>query len=742
MAAPLAADSRPAGTAAAGAAGAAEGARPAGSRGALSLEVSEGIARLRIDQPGEKVNVLGTAVMAELDGLLAELAGRRDVCCLLLESGKPGVFVAGADLHELEAIADARSAEEKSAQGQEILNRLDDLPFPSVAVLNGATMGGGLELALACDFRLATDNPRTQLSLPETSLGLLPGWGGTFRLPRLIGLVQALQLILTGKAVDGAQAARIRLVDACYPEAFLQDKTAEFLRAALTPAGRKVAERRRRRRSLWRRLAEDTALGRALIFRRARRDLEARLGGHYPGPPAALEVLRRTGRASRARALSLERKALGRLVPGPVCKNLIRLFFAREAVKKTPALQGQPRPRPVSRAAVLGAGTMGGRIAWLFTRHDIPVVMKDIAWEAVGRGYAAAYAVYQELARRRRLDDRQINLKMHRLSGAVDYAALGRPDFVVEAVVENLAVKKRVLAEVEGLLADEAVIASNTSSLSIAEMAGALRRPERFVGMHFFNPPNLMPLVEIIPGERSSPQTVRAAGLLALALDKTPIIVRDRPGFLVNRLLLPYLNESVRLLEEGYAFPAVDSRLRSFGLPMGPFRLLDEIGIDVAIEVARVLMAAYGGRMAAASFFGSLEGRRDLLGKKSGRGFYLYSGERQLPNPELLRLSRRKGWGEAEDFDVVHRPILSMVNEAARALEEGVVSSARELDLALVLGIGFPPFRGGLLRYADELGIRRVRDTLARYAQQLGERFAPAALLQTLAGKGQGFHSA
>jgi 3-hydroxyacyl-CoA dehydrogenase/enoyl-CoA hydratase/3-hydroxybutyryl-CoA epimerase len=716
----------------------------AASAGALSLAVSEGVARLRIDLPGEKVNVLRTAVMAELDGAIAGLSARKDIRCLVLESGKPGVFVAGADLREFEGIADARSAEEKSALGQEIFNRLDDLPFPTVAVLNGAAVGGGLELALACDFRLASDNPRTQLSFPETTLGLLPGWGGTYRLPRLVGLIQALQMILSGRAVDGAQAARIRLVDACYPEAFLEDKTAEFLRAVLTPEGRKAVERRRRSKKLGRRLAEHTALGRALVFRRARKDLEARLGGHYPGPPAALEVLRRTWRASRARALSIERKALGRLVPDPVCKNLVRLFFAREAVKKTPALQGQPAPKPVSRAAVLGAGTMGGRIAWLFTRHDIPVVMKDIAWEAVGRGYAAAFAVYRELAKRGRLDSRQMNLKMHRLSGAVDYAALGRPDFVVEAVVENLEVKKRVLAEVEGLLSDEAVIASNTSSLSIAEMSGALRRPERFVGMHFFNPPNLMPLVEIIPGERTSAQTVRAAGRLALALDKTPIIVGDCPGFLVNRLLLPYLNESVRLFEEGYDFPAVDRRLRGFGLPMGPFRLLDEIGIDVAIEVARVLMAAYGARLEAASLFGALAGRADLLGKKSGKGFYLHSGRKLTPNPEVLRLSsaRRKDWGQAEDFDVVHRPLLSMVNEAARALEEGVVSSAQELDLALILGIGFPPFRGGLLRYADELGVRRVRDTLARYAERFGQRFTPAALLQTLAGKDRGFHAA
>jgi len=384
---------QPAAVAAEAVHGAASG--PATPPAALALTVSEGIARLRIDLPGAKLNILGSALLVELDGAIAGLSARKDIRCLLLESGKPGVFVAGADLHELEGIADSRAAEEKSAFGQELFNRLADLPFTTVAVLNGTAAGGGLELALACDFRLAADTPRTQLSFPETSLGLIPGWGGTYRLPRTVGLMQALQMILGGKAVDGVQAARIRLVDACYPEAFLEEKTAEFLRAVLTPEGRRAAERRRERKRLSQRLAEDTALGRALVFRRARKDLEARLGGHYPAPPAALEVLRKTVRASRARALFIERKALSRLAPGAVCKNLVGLFFAREAVKKVPALQGEARP--VSRAAVLGAGTMGGRIAWLFTRRDIPVVMKDIAWDAVGRGYASAFAVYGEM---------------------------------------------------------------------------------------------------------------------------------------------------------------------------------------------------------------------------------------------------------------------------------------------------------------------------------------------------------
>jgi 3-hydroxyacyl-CoA dehydrogenase/enoyl-CoA hydratase/3-hydroxybutyryl-CoA epimerase len=711
---------------------------------AFRLSVSEGIARLVFDLPGKKVNVLSSTVMEELDGLIGSLAQRRDVRCLVVESGKPGVFIAGADLREFEAITDSRTAERMSAAGQEIYNRIADLPFPTIAVIDGAAAGGGLELALACDYRLATDNPRTQLSLPETTLGLLPGWGGTYRLPRLIGLIQALQLILPGKAVDGVQAARIRLADACYPSSFIRDKTEEFVRAILAPAGGRAVQGRRKKKRLSRRLAEGTPIGRAIVFGRARAGLAAKGGKHYPGLEAALQVLRKTVHASRARALEAERRAIGLLLPTSVCKNLVRLYFAREAVKKSASPRDGGPPRTISRAAVLGAGTMGGRIAWLFTRNDTPVVLKDLSWDAVRKGYASAYEVYRELKKRRRYDERQINLKMHRLSGAVDYVGLGRPDFVVEAVFENLEVKKKVLAEVEAHIGPEAILASNTSSLSITDLAAGLRHPERFLGLHFFNPPNLMPLVEIVPGPRTGEQTIRDTASLALALGKTPIVVRDRPGFLVNRLLMPYLTESTRLVDEGCDYRKVDRLLQDFGLPMGPFALLDEIGIDIAIEVAGILGSSYGGRMEPPALFAALKGRRDLLGRKSGRGFYVYSGKSKSPNPEMLELAaKRRRQGESPDrFDIVHRPILAMLNEAARALEEGAVASAQELDLALVLGVGFPPFRGGILRYADELGLRRVRDTLARFAGQLGDRFAPAPLIEKLAAGGEGFYPA
>ncbi|HTP60001.1 MAG TPA: 3-hydroxyacyl-CoA dehydrogenase NAD-binding domain-containing protein [Spirochaetia bacterium] len=710
---------------------------------AFSLRESEGIAELVLDVPGEKLNILHAAVMEELAEILAGLTGRSDIRCLMLRSGKPGTFIAGADIKEIEAIREPLEAEEKSRSGQDLFNLLEDLPFPSLAVVDGPALGGGLELALACTYRLVSDNPKTQIGVPETGLGIVPGFGGTYRLPRVVGLTEALRMILSGRPVDGPRAARIGLADACYPAAFLQDKASAF--AARIASG-SVPPRRRRRGALRTFLMERNPLGRALVLRAARRDVLARGGKHYPALLETLSLLRKTFRAPRQRALLLERRALGKTASTRVCRNLIGLFFAREAARHVPAPAGQSREGKTAQgAAVIGAGVMGGKIAWLFASHGISAGMKDVSWDAVQKGFASAYQTYQELARRGRLDRRKINLGMHRLSGSIDYASLGKPDVVIEAVVEDMSVKKKVLAEVEKAAAPDALLASNTSSLSITEMAGALARPERFVGMHFFNPPSIMPLVEIIPGARTGPDAVARATRLALDLGKTPVVVKDCPGFLVNRLLMPYLNESVSLVEEGADFRTVDRVLEEFGMPMGPFVLLDEIGLDVADHVARILVGAFADRMAPGALMGQVSAS-GLLGKKSGKGFYVHGksakpGARPRANPDIWKLLPRPANARMiRRLDMMHRPLLAMLNEAARALEEGVVASARELDLALVLGTGFPPFRGGLLRWAeDELGVGTARDMLELYTRTVGKRFTPAPLIIRLAAQSKGF---
>ncbi len=719
--------------------------------GAWKLETNDGIGTLTLDVPGEKVNVLSTPVMRELDEILRSLQAGADLRCLVVRSAKSGTFIAGADLSEIASIADETSAKAKSSSGEEVLNRLDDLPFPTIAVVDGTALGGGLEIALTCDYRIVTDHPKTTLGLPECSLGIIPGFGGTYRLPRLVGLVQALPLILTGKPVDGKKAFRIHLADAYVPSAFVEDRTREFIDTISTIAGRR-ALLRRRRRPLPVLLLERTPVGRYLLFRRARQDVLRKTGGNYPAPIAAIGVLKRTVHRSRRRSLEIECAAFSLLAPTQESKNLVDLFFAQQHAKKQAALRaaaGGP-PRRTQQAAVLGAGVMGGRIAWLFTKSDIPVVMKDIAWDAVQKGYDSALQVYRELQKRRRYDEREVNLKMHHLHGVLDYRSVGKPDVVVEAVVENIGVKKQVLSEVEKQVGERALIVSNTSSLSIEEMASSLEHPERFAGMHFFNPPNRMPLVEVIAGRRTSPDAVRDTALLASALGKTPVVVQDCPGFLVNRLLMPYLNEAVHLLDEGVDYTRVDRLIRQFGMPMGPFRLLDEIGIDIGYEVAETLKAAYGERMETARFFDALKERSELLGVKSGRGFYLHTpsnglGHEPAPNPQMRDLIRKHvhigSRGAESDFDIVHRPVMSMINEAARALEEKIVEGPADVDLALVLGTGFPPFRGGLLRYADHLGIKAVHDTLSRYAGLQGPRFAPAPLVKKLAFDGGRFYA-
>ncbi|MFP4374735.1 MAG: 3-hydroxyacyl-CoA dehydrogenase NAD-binding domain-containing protein [Spirochaetaceae bacterium] len=726
---------------------------PARTAPAVTLRESGGLAELVFDDPTGRANILSTPVMQELDRIVRSLEGRRDLKALLVKSGKPGMFIAGADVHEIAGLSDPDDARTKAGHGQEILNRLEDLPFPSVALIDGACLGGGLELSLACDYRIATDNPKTKLGLPETSLGIIPGFGGTYRLPRAVGLSQALQMILTAKPVDGKKAAKIGLVDAYYPAAFAEDWTRSFIDGL---GGTKRPRRRPggKKRPLGIRLLEGP-LGRRLLYRRARRDVLTKTKGNYPAQPAAVDVVRKNYGRRRAQAMRTERDRFGKLAATPEAKNLTGLYFASEKAKKHPILKTEGERRQIHAAAVLGAGVMGGKIAWLFTQADTPVVMKDIAIEALQKGYSEAHDIYSQLQMRGKYDARVVNLKMHHLSATLDYEAIGDPDIVVEAVVENLDVKKKVLAEVEKRVRADTLIVSNTSSLSITEMADALEHPERFAGMHFFNPPNRMPLVEVISGEKTANAALRDVGYLALALGKTPVFVSDRPGFLVNRLLMPYLNEAVIMAEEGHDFPKIDRLIASFGMPMGPFTLLDEIGIDVGHEVARVLRAAYGERMETGGVFEEVAGRTDLLGKKSGKGFFVYGGggaggagskrgkKSAVVNSEMREIVKKHRTRSATtltDDEIVHRPLLAMMNEAARALEEESVGSAWELDLALIMGTGFPPFRGGLLKYGDTLGLAAVRDRLVDYSRRFGSRFEPAPLISRFAEEERGFY--
>lgn len=711
----------------------------------ISSARANGVVEWTFDLPGEKVNKLSSAVMQELDAKL-DAIGAQTPELLVLRSAKPGIFIAGADITELQTIASIAEGEGKSRQGQALFDKLESLPFPTLAVIDGACLGGGMELALACRFRAASDHPKTQLGLPEVSLGIIPGWGGTVRLPRLIGLAAALPLILGGKPVAGDKAFKLGLVDHLCAHEFLAEQVGDFVARLLKAENRKSILASRKKRRGWMRLVEATPPGRHFIFKKSREQILEKTRGQYPAPLAAVKAIEEHWGLPRSEAQRIEARHFGELAPSRICKNHIQLFFTGEALKKDRGVEVNTEIKTISRAAVLGAGVMGGGIGWMFSNSDIPIRMKDISWDAVAKGYQAASAVYDQLVKSRRLKPGEANLKMHHISSCVDYRGFQHVDMVVEAIVENIEIKKKVFAELEGHIPETTLICSNTSALSINEMSTALKHPERFIGMHFFNPVNRMPLVEVIPGEHTSPQTVASTVALVKRMKKTPIVVRDVAGFLVNRILLPYLVEAVWVLQDGYPIDKLDPQIRGFGLPMGPLTLADEVGIDVGYKVAKLLEKAYGERMRVPTLLKLIAVDEKLLGKKGGLGFYRH-GEATEINTALERLivaARHADAGairQVDDTQALDRCVLIMLNEAARCLEEKVVERPEYLDMAMLMGTGFPAFRGGLLRHADELGIVRVVNRLKELATLAGPRFEPAPLLQQMAAEGRSFYS-
>lgn len=715
---------------------------------AFDLKIdANGVARLTFDLPGEKVNTFSSVTMKELGVHLKNLAIRKDVNALLLLSGKPGIFIAGADIDELARINNEQEAQAKARRGQALFGLLVALPFPSIAVIDGACVGGGLECALACDYRVVSDNPKTKLGLPEVSLGIIPGWGGSQRLPRLIGLSKALGLILTGRAVDGKKAMRLGLADKLVAHEFLDESVSEFLDQVLNNP-RSILEKRKSKDFVtW--FMDKTPIGQYLVFKKARQSILHRTKGKYPAPEEALKVVQETLGHSLESGLIFEARAFSKLCVTHISKNLVQLFYSNEALKKDAGIGSSLHPAPVNSAGVLGAGVMGGGIAWLLSSKDISVRMKDIEWDAIAAGYAEANAYYGQLVKRRKLKKGAANVKMHRISGTVDYSGFRNVDIVIEAVVEKLEVKRKVLCEVELQIHDDAVIASNTSSLSIDDIAIALERPERFVGMHFFNPVNRMPLVEVIAGKKTSQEAIARVVNLTRRLGKTPIVVNNCSGFLVNRILIPYLNESAHMLEEGTSMTRIDAAIEAFGMPMGPFALADEVGIDVGVKVATILENAYGDRMRVADIMKVLYEERHLVGRKQGKGFYIHKGKQRTPNEKDIESITRKLESRMQSpstslnsEEIVDRAMLTMINEASRCLEEDIVHDAEHLDMAMIMGTGFPAFRGGLLRYADERGLSSVCRSLGALSETCGKRFEPSPLLLEMERKGERFYAA
>ncbi len=703
----------------------------------FELEVRpDNLATVTFDLEDSSVNIFNQQVVSEFQRLVQELAQRSDIACLVLLSGKPGNFIAGADIDAIAAVTDPLEVEAISRSVHRIFEEWENLPFPTVAAIRGSCVGGGTELALACDYIVSSDRDDIRIGLPEVRLGILPGWGGCTRLPRRVGLTAALDIILAGKIVHPKKALKIGLLDALFPDASFGHLVREF---ALSKMGKTGP--RKRSSNLKTKLLEGNPLGRRIVFNQARKQTLKATRGHYPAPLRALEVVRTGLDRGASAGFDAEARAEGELATSAICKNLVHVFRLMEGAKKDRESSFQP-PR-LRAVAVLGAGVMGGGIAQLIAAQaDVPVRLKDITHEPLARGMAHASGLFSKLVKRRRLSRTEAKRKMNLIRPTLDYRGFGRCDVVIEAIVEILEIKQKVFAELAEHVREDAILASNSSSLSIDLIGRDTPHPERIVGMHFFNPVHRMPLVEIIKGEHTSAETTQAIVALTRRLGKTPVVVNNCPGFLVNRLLAFYSAEALWLLDEGHRMEELDRALPAWGMPIGPIALTDEVGIDVANKVAHILGEAFPDRLTFPSWIDKMV-TPERLGAKTQRGLYLYkNGRRSEPDPAIYGLLGIAGDIKSTDGPAIaERTVLPMVNEAARCLDEGVASSPADIDLAMITGIGFPPFRGGLCRWADAQGLTKLVEEMERLSSEVGARHEPSVAVRNFAAAG-GFYAA
>ena len=695
----------------------------ASSGAAVRWERIEGdVALVTFDQPGSSANVLNDTVLEELDQVIGALEQEQGLKGVVFVSAKPSIFIAGADVKNLVSLAGSDDAlRAMIRQGQTVYNRLEALQLVTVAAIHGACLGGGFELCLACDYRVASDDRATKIGLPETSLGILPAWGGCTRLPRLIGLPAACDLILGGKRLAGKPAQRRGLVDYVVP------KEAMLMMARRILGGARPV---RKGHGL-----VNNALVARVVARRAGKDVLAKTHGHYPAVTRALEVLTRGITRPMAESLRMEEDAVIELVATPACRNLMGIFFLQERAKHLKP-QGQAKPAKVERTAVIGAGVMGAGIVQWLSAQGRTVVMRDLDAERVRAGMATVGKLYRDAVQHHVMEATAARQGFDRVIPAAAEVTLARTDLVIEAAVEAMTVKHKIFKRLGEISGVDTILATNTSALSVSELAGAVAGPERVIGIHFFNPVHRMQLVEVIVGKQTSPAVVDRTVRFVQDSGKLPVVVKDSPGFVVNRILMPYLVEAGNLYEAGAPTLRLDAAMLAFGMPMGPLRLIDEVGVDVAYHVANHLATCFGDRMAVPGILPAMATAKQL-GRKTGVGFYVYQGKQDpRPNGGLSGHARTRLAAALTGEDLAERMVLLMVNEAARCLEEGVVAEARDIDFAMIMGTGFAPFRGGPLRHADACGTVNVARRLERLAATVHPRFAPCALLVRMANDG------
>ena len=692
---------------------------------AVRMEVEDGIAIVTLDTPGKPVNVLGREMIEQFTAVIGRLEAQEDgIRAAIIASGKPGVWIAGADIEEFQKFRTAADGELASREGHEVLGRLERLPIPVVAAIHGAALGGGVETALACEYRIATDDPKTKLGLPEVQLGILPGGGGSQRLPRLVGIRAALDLMLTGKSLDARRAKRIGLVDEVVPAEILL----QVARRAADELASGIREPRAARPKGSPQFVENLPGMRAVIFRKARQGVMEKTKGLYPAPLRILDTVERGIDLSMSRALDLEARAFGELSVTPEARALVHLFFATTAAKNDPGVDAVDA-REVERIAVVGAGFMGAGIATVSAEAGIRVRLKDTSPEAAARGLRTARSLLAKRAERRRKPRYAITQLTDRVEATHEYSGFRNADIVVEAVFEDLALKHQIIRDVEAAAAKDTVVASNTSTIPIHRLAEASERPDQVLGLHFFSPVEKMPLLEIITTPKTAPWVVATGHRFGKKIGKTAIIVGDSPGFYANRILGPYMAEALTLLEEGVRADAIDRALTRWGYAVGPITLYDEVGLDVALKAGTVMAEAFPDRFQPSTLVQRMvdDGR---LGRKSGLGFFVYQeGKCGGFDPLVGGLIGNPPAKDLPERDIRDRCALLMINEAVRCLEEGVLRTPSDGDVGAVLGIGFPPFRGGPFWYLNTVGPEQVVERLRELEARHGSRFAPAAML-------------
>lgn len=689
----------------------------------IRVEILEsGIRVLTFDRAGSSANIFDIATLHELrekiEALPPEAAG------VVFLSAKPGIFIAGADLHSLESLRgeDLRAYIEL---GQSVFNGIAALRVPTVAAIHGACVGGGYEMCLACAHRIATADRATKIGLPETQLGILPAWGGSTRLPRLIGIPGALDIILGGKTVAAKSALRRGMIDEIAPRERLLEAATKWIRTQ-GKARRRAAPRG------WHRLV-GAAVGPA-----ARRKIAQKTRGNYPALPKALEVVTRGAALGAGESQRLEREAVLELAVTPECRNLLRVFHLQERARKL-RLPGAEDGNRISRVAVIGAGVMGSGIAQWLSARGLRVLLRDIDAEKVAAGMGRISQLYAAAVKRHIFTAKEARDGMDRISPAAAEPPLNGVDLVIEAAVEKMELKKQIFARLDAQAGGRTLLATNTSALSITELATATQRPERVIGLHFFNPVQRMPLVEVITGKQTSAAATAAAVRFAQQIGKMPVVVRDSPGFLVNRILLPYLVEAGDLFAQGADAREIDEAMLDFGMPMGPLRLIDEVGLDVAEDVAAELAAAFPGRMHLPALLSRMR-KAGALGRKAGHGFYVHKKGEATPDPQAAPFRDGESARGLPREALQRRMVLLMLNEAARCLEEKIVAEPADVDFGMIMGAGFAPFRGGPLRHADALGTSAVAAALREEARSAGARFEPCRLLEEMSATNRKFY--